>query len=335
MLYEWFENISFANEWVLPFLLMLPVIALIRLRMARTLKAAFRVTTIQTFRVKTAKNAWVNFPFWLQLLALGCIILALARPQLEDVRSKTRGEGIDIVMAMDVSGSMLAPDFKPNRLEVAKEIALDFVRARPVDQIGLVIFSGESYTQYPLSNDHENLMLQIISIKSGMLEDGTLIGEGLATSVQRLEAGKSKSKVVILLTDGKEEAPDTRIIDPITALGIAKAKNVKVYAIGMGAEYATAVSEMNPGVRYSRNTPFIDEDLLRRIARETGGEYFRATNKEGLQLIYDRIDRLEKTEVEVTTQTRYDDQFMYPLLAAIFFIALSLVLKYTLLRTFP
>ncbi|MDQ3682537.1 MAG: VWA domain-containing protein [Bacteroidota bacterium] len=168
----------------------------------------------------------MHLPFWLQLLSIGFIILALARPQVKNVQSQTKGEGIGIILCLDVSGSMLSQDFYPNRLEVAKELAANFVKARPVDQIGLVIFSGEAFTQFPISTDHENLLQQIAAIKSGMLEDGTLIGEGLATSVQRLNGSKSKSKVIVLLTDGREEAPDTRIIDPYTALEIAKAKGI-------------------------------------------------------------------------------------------------------------
>jgi Ca-activated chloride channel family protein len=161
MLYEWLQNIEFANEWVLPFLLMLPVIAWLRYRTLSSSKATFTVTTAEAFRVRTARNTFLHLPFWLRLLALGCIILALAGPQIKDVRNRTKGEGIDIVLCLDVSGSMLARDFYPNRLEVAKEMAAEFVKARPVDQIGLVIFSGESFTQFPISTDHQSLLYQI------------------------------------------------------------------------------------------------------------------------------------------------------------------------------
>ncbi len=334
MLYEWFQNIEFKNEWLLPALIMLPVLAWIRFRMSRSLKSTFTVTSTEAFKVKTAKTRWIHFPFWLQLFAAALIILALARPQMKDVLSRKKGDGIDVILCIDVSGSMLSKDFYPNRLEVAKEMAAEFVKARPVDQIGLVIFSGESFTQFPLSTDHESLMLQIYGIRSGMLQDGTLIGEGLATSVQRLSLSRSKTKVVVLLTDGKEEAPETRIIDPFTALEIAKAKGVKVYTIGMGSEGAVAVNEMR-GKKIDRNTPFIDEALLKRIALQTGGQYFRAKNKEGLQEIYEQIDRLEKSKIDVETKTKYHDQFPYLLLAALFLILLSIILRYTVLRTFP
>jgi len=334
MIYEWYQNIEFKHAWLLPALLMLPVIAFLRFRMSRSLKSTLLVTSAEAFTIHTGKSTWIHFPFWLQLLSMGFLILALARPQLKDVQSKKRGNGIDIILCMDVSGSMLSKDFYPNRLEVAKELAIEFVRLRPVDQIGLVIFSGESFTQFPLSTDHEGLLLQIYGIRSGMLEDGTLIGEGLATSVQRLSLGKSKSKVVVLLTDGKEEAPENRIIDPVTALEIAKAKGVKVYTIGMGSEGARVVSEVR-GKKIDRNTPFIDEVLLQRIAVQTGGQYFRAKNKEGLMAIYEQIDRLEKSKINVESKTRYEDQAPYLILAALFFLFLSIFLRYTLLRTFP
>lgn len=335
MLYDWLQNIEFANKWILPFLGMLPVFAWLYFR-TQSSQAAFTVTTTDAFKETTARNILVHIPFWLRLLAIGCVILALARPQIRNQQTQTKGEGIAIVLCIDVSGSMLSADFYPNRLEVAKQVAADFVKARPVDQIGLVIFSGESYTQYPISTDHESLLEQIQGLKSGMLEDGTVIGEGLATSVERLSQSKAKSKIVILLTDGKEEAPDTRLIDPYTAIQIAKAKKVKVYTIGMGSANAVPVSEMkNRNMSINANTTFIDEDLLKRIASQTGGEYFRAKDKEALQDIYRQIDRMEKTKVTVTTRTRFEEEYIYFIMAALFFLLLELILKYTLLRTFP
>ena len=324
MLYDWFQHIEFANKWVLPFLLILPVIAFLNYRTKP--KSSFVVSTSEAFRVRTFKNTLIKLPFILRLLALGCIILALARPQIKNTQSQNKGEGIDIVLCMDVSGSMLSSDFNPNRLSVAKDMAIEFVEARPIDQIGLVIFSGESFTQFPVSTDHQSLIVQIGGIKSGMLEDGTVIGEGLATSVDRLSTSKSKSKVIILLTDGKEEAPETRLIDPYTALEIAKAKGVKVYTIGMSAQNA------EPG---QANKIFVDEALLKRIATQTGGEYFRATHKENLQAIYQRIDRLEKSEIEVVTKTKFSEEFVYFIAAALLFLLIEILLRYTLLRTFP
>ena len=335
MLYDWFQNISFANNWVLPFLLMLPVFAWIRTRTKKTYYPTLTVSSAHSFTAKTSRNIFYYLPVVLRLLAIGCVIIAIARPQIKDQTSRSEGEGIAIVLCMDVSGSMLSQDFKPNRLTVAKEVAEEFVKERPVDQIGLVVFAGESFTQFPLSTNRDALLEQVRAVRSGMLEDGTLIGEGLATSVQRLAEIPSTSKVIILLTDGKEEAPDNRLIDPLTALEIAKAKGVKVYTIGMGSENAVSISERNNTTGYGPNTAFIDEKLLKRIGQETGGDYFRARDKESLQQIYSRIDRLEKSHVNVIKQTRIHEQFHWFILAALIFVVLEFILKFTLLRTFP
>lgn len=332
MLYEWLQHITFKYIWVLPFLGMLPVLAFIHFRSPKG-KSTFLVSNVEAFKVRTGRNALRHLPFWLRLLALACLITALARPQLRYVQTKNKGEGIDIVLCMDVSGSMLSKDFIPNRLAVSRQMATEFVQARPVDQIGLVIFAGESFTQYPISTDHAGLLEQIRGITSGMLEDGTVIGEGLAKAVERLSSSKGRSKVVILLTDGNEQPPDTRIIDPITALDIARSKGVKVYTIGMGAAGSPTVAER--GVRRGESSAFLDETLLKRIATQTGGQYFRATDEESLQNIYRQINRLEKSEVEVVTKERFNEQFIYFLLAALFFLGLELVLRYTSLRTFP
>lgn len=333
MLYDWIQHIEFAHEWVLPFLGILPVLAWLYFRSIAPAKSSFIVSSSSAFTVKTTRNYTLHLPFWLRLLALGCLIAALARPQIKDVQSRTKGQGIDIVLCMDVSGSMLSKDFLPNRLAVSKQVAAEFVKGRPIDQIGLVIFAGESFTQFPLSSDHAGLLEQINGITSGMLEDGTVIGEGLAKSVERLSSSKSKSKIIILLTDGNEQPPDTRIIDPLTALEIAKAKSVKVYTIGMGVLGGTSVEEK--GVRKSGSSAFLDEALLKRIAVQTGGQYFRATDEESLQAIYHQIDKMEKSEVEVVTKERFEEEFVYFLLAALFFIALEIILRYTVLRTFP
>jgi Ca-activated chloride channel family protein len=332
MLYNLFQHIVFKNEWVLPLLLALPVIAWFYYRTPSWRKASLKVTTTDTFRVKTFRNYMIHVPFWLQLLAIGCIILALARPQIKNTTSKTRGEGIDIVLCMDISGSMLSNDFPPSRLEVAKQMAIDFVKQRPIDQIGLVIFSGESFTQYPVSSDHTGLLEQIAALRSGMLIDGTVIGEGLATSVERLSTTKSKSKIIILLTDGNEQPPETRLIDPNTALEITRTKNIKVYTIGMGALGTSTVLEK--GVAH-KSDAFLDETLLRRIASQTGCAYFRATDNESLQDIYHQIDRLEKSEIEVVTKTKFEELFIYFILAALFLLSLDIILRYTFLRSFP
>jgi Ca-activated chloride channel homolog len=330
MLYDYFQNIEFANIWVLPFLIILPIIVWLRYTTFGKLKSAFTISTTAHVKHKTAKNYLVNVPFWLRLLALACLLLALARPQIRNVQNRNKGEGIDIVLCLDVSGSMLSQDFSPNRLEVAKIVAADFVKSRPVDRIALIIFSGESYTLSPLTTNHEVILQQIKSLRSGMLRDGTLIGEGLAKSVERLSSVGAKSKVVILMTDGKEEAPETRIIDPLTALQIAKVKGVKVYTVGMAGTPDEQIGRQN--VTFTSN---LDDALLQRIARETGGAYFRARDKEGLQIVYSQIDKLEKSSFERITKTRVEEQYFYLLIGALVFLLLEVVLRYTYLRTFP
>jgi len=330
MLYNYFQNIEFANIWVLPLLIILPIIVWLRYTTFGKLKSTFTISTTSHVKHKTAKNYFIHTPFWLRLLALACLLLALARPQIRNVQNRNKGEGIDIVLCLDVSGSMLSQDFQPNRLEVAKEVAADFVKSRPVDRIALIIFSGESYTLSPLTTNHEVILQQIKSLKSGMLQDGTLIGEGLAKSVERLSSVGSKSKVVILMTDGKEEAPESRIIDPNTALQIAKVKGVKVYTVGMAGTPDEQIGR--PNVTFTSN---LDDALLQRIARETGGAYFRARDKEGLQIVYSQIDKLEKSSFERITKTRVEEQYFYLLMAALVFLLLEVILRYTWLRTFP
>jgi Ca-activated chloride channel family protein len=298
-------------------------------------QAALKVSTAFSFTASSFKNYLRHVPFILRLLALCCIILALARPRQHTDEQLRKGEGIDIVLAIDVSGSMLSQDFQPNRLEVAKDVAEEFIRDRPIDRIGLVIFSGESYTLCPITTDKNTLLQQVSGLRSGMLQDGTLIGEGLATAVDRLSKGDAKTKVVILLTDGKEEAPETRLIDPLTALEIAKAQNVKVYTIGMSAQNSIAIQENVKGKKQPVTSDFLDEELLRRIATETGGEYFRARDKLSLQTIYQQIDKMEKSKIEIQSLRHYQDEFIPLLLIALALLFVELILRFTVLRKFP
>jgi Ca-activated chloride channel homolog len=332
MLYEWLQQVRFAHYWVLPFLGLLPVLAYLWVRGRRGRKPAFQVSTAALFTVRSARQRWLFLLPLFRLLAAALFILALARPQIGDVQKKNKGEGIAIVLCIDVSGSMMTPDFVPNRLAVAKEVAADFVRARQVDQIGLVVFSGEAFTQAPISTDYESLLQQIASIRSDMLQPGTLIGEGLATSVARLSDVPSKSKVVVLLTDGREEAPATRIIDPEAALRIARAKGVKVYTIGMASDRFQAYIEKGMAPRAGAQ---VDEALLQRIATGTGGAYFRARDKGGLQGVYARINQLERSNVQVVARTRYHEEFHWFVAAGLFFLLAELLLRYTLFRTLP
>lgn len=228
-------------------------------------------------------------------------------------------------------------DILPSRMAVAKEVAEEFVRGRPVDRIGLVIFSGESFTQCPITTDRNTLITQIQTLESRrFLDDGTVIGEGLATAVDRLSKTGSKSKVIILLTDGKEDPPERRLIDPLTALDIAKSRGVKVYTIGMSAGPSTIV-ENTGKAKSAQNADgdFLDEALLNKIAAETGGKYYRARDKDGLKKIYSEIDQLEKTKVDVTTTTRSEERFMPFLLAALAFLFIEALLRFTVFRKFP
>ena len=296
-----------------------------------------KVSTAHAFMVSSWKNRFRHLPFILRLLALSCLIVALARPQKKSNEQRKDGEGIDIMLCMDVSGSMGSTDIPPSRMDVAKEVAEEFVRSRPVDRIGLVIFSGESFSQCPLTNDRNTLISQIQKLESrAFLKDGTVIGEGLATAVDRLSKSPSKSKIIILITDGKEDAPDTRLIDPLTALDIAKSKGIKVYTIGMGAMPTTIVEVSgNRNKPKNANIDFIDEALLKKIAVETGGEYFRARDKQGLKDTYKQIDTLEKSKIDITSFNRSEERFLPFVLVALAFLFLEMILKFTFFRKFP
>lgn len=336
MLYDWFKNMDFAYPENFLLFGLVPLMIWWYVKQYNKRQAAIKVSSARAFTAKTAKNYFRHLPFVLRVLAVSALVLALARPQTRNDQRQTVGEGIDIVLCMDVSGSMGSRDILPSRMEVAKEVAIDFVMGRPVDRIGLVIFSGESFSQVPITTDRNTLIAQIQSLQSRRyLKDGTVIGEGLATAVDRLSKSTAKSKVIILITDGKEDAPDSRLIDPLTALEIAKAHGVKVYSIGMGVVPSTVDEQTgNAGARPAA-MDFIDEHLLRRMAEETGGKYFRAKDKEGLQNIYRQIDELEKSKVEYTSYKRYEELFLPLGLAALGFLLLEILLRLTILKRFP
>jgi len=261
------------------------------------------------------------------------LTIALARPQIRNDEQLTNGEGIDIVLCIDISGSMLAQDFVPNRMEAAKKVASDFIDGRPTDRIGLVIFSGESFTMCPLTTDRSVLKTQLFSVESGLLEDGTAIGSGLATSVERLRSSQSKSKVIILLTDGENNGG---LIDPNTAKEIAKSMGVRVYTVGVGTEgFAPMPVQTAGGVVMQREKVSIDEKLLTQIATETGGRYFRAKDNESLVSIYKEIDQLEKSRIEISVLKRYTEHFFPFACAAAILLLLEFVLRFTLFRKFP
>ena len=328
---------DFAYPFLFGLFALLPVLIWWYVKKYSSTQPTIKVSTAHAFTVSSWKNRFRHLPFIFRLLALCCLILALARPEKRNDEQRTEGEGIDIVLCMDVSGSMSSRDILPSRMEVAKEVAEDFVRSRPIDRIGLVIFSGESFTQCPVTTDRNTLITQIQTLESRKyLADGTVIGEGLATAVDRLSKSNAKSKIIILLTDGKEDPPETRLIDPLTALEIAKSRGVKVYTIGMSAAPASIIgNSSNNKIKKNPAANFLDEELLNKIANETGGKYFRARDKDGLKYIYTQIDKLEKSKIEIISFKRYEERFLPFVLAAIAFLFLEVVLKFTIFRKFP
>lgn len=337
MIYEYLKNIDFAYPAAFALFALLPLLIWWYLKKNDRREPVITVTTIHAFRVSSWKNKLKGLPVFFRLLSMSALILVLARPQKKNEEQKTKGEGIDIVLCMDVSGSMGSRDIAPSRMEAAKEVAEEFVRGRPVDRIGLVIFSGESFTQCPITTDRNALIAQIQNLESRKhLADGTVIGEGLATAADRLTKSPGKSKVIILITDGKEDPPETRLIDPLTALEIAKAKGVKVYTIGMGAQASTIVERTGSQVKpQSPAIDFIDVALLQKIATETGGQYYRARDRDGLKEVYRQIDQLEKSKVETTNFQKVEERFLPFILAAVIFLAIELLLRFTLFRKFP
>jgi Ca-activated chloride channel family protein len=335
VLYSWLQNTEFAYPWAFAALLLVPLMVYWYVTKARKSQSALIVSSIKSFGdMRSLRSALRHVPFVLRILAVICLITALARPQSRNDQELVSGEGIDIMLCMDVSGSMLAQDFTPNRLEAMKQVAANFVDKRPTDRIGLVIFAGESFTSSPITMDRNTLKTQILNAQTGYLADGTAIGDGLATSVERLRNSKAKSRVVILLTDGENQGG---LLDPTSAKEIAKSVGVKVYTIGMSTEgFASAPMQSEDGqVTLRKQKVNINEALLREIAAETGGLYFRARDNNSLEQIYDEIDKLEKSKVEITTLKRFNERFFPFALAAAFFLLLEMILRYTLLKKFP
>lgn len=333
MLFDYFKNISFSQPWFFAAGILIPLLIVWYVTGYNKSEGTIRLSDTSAAGLSSFKTALRHIPFVLRLLAIAAIVTALARPQTKNEEQRADGEGVDIVLCIDVSGSMTAQDLTPNRLEAAKNVAIDFVNKRLTDRIGVVIFSGESFTQCPITTDHAVLVAAIENIHNGLLEDGTAIGSGLGTSVDRLRTSTAKSKVVILLTDGENNGG---LIDPKTAKEIAKAYGVRVYTIGVGTDgYAPQPVNTPMGVMMQQGKVTIDEKLLKEIAGETGGKYFRAKDNQGLENIYSEINSLEKSKVEVTTIARYTEKFYPFAAAALFFILLEVLLRYTVFRKFP
>ncbi|MDR1097884.1 MAG: VWA domain-containing protein [Tannerella sp.] len=326
----------FANPHYLYLLLLLiPLIAWYILRM-RKKQASLQVSAMQAFdtpKVTTWKVYMRHLPFVLRMLAVALIIVILARPQSTNSWENRNTEGIDIMLTIDISGSMLTEDLKPNRLEAAKNVAASFINSRPNDNIGLVVFSGESFTQCPLTTDHAILLNLFKDIHSGMIEDGTAIGLGLANAVGRIKDSQAKSRVIILLTDGSNNRGE---IAPVTAAEIARTFGVRVYTIGVGTRGEAPYPVQTPfGVKYQNVPVDIDEPTLQQIASITRGQYFRATDNASLRSIYEEIDQMEKTKISVQQYSKKQEEYK-PLALLLFALLLvELLLRNTLLRNIP
>jgi Ca-activated chloride channel family protein len=332
-----FEGIEFLNKQFFWLLLLLPLAILWYIFKYKKQTAELRMSTIKGFKLT---NSWLpkfrHILFALRLLALASLITAMARPRVTDVSSKTKTtRGIDIVMAIDVSASMLAKDLSPNRLEALKNVAADFIKGRPNDRIGIVEYAGESYTKTPITSDKAIVLRSLDDVKyNTIIDGGTAIGMGLGTSVNRLKDSKAKSKVIILLTDGVNNSGQ---IDPKTASNLAVEYGIKVYTIGLGSN-GMALSPIgilpNGNFQYGRIQVEIDEALLKEISKVTGGRYFRATNNKKLVEIYDEINKLEKTDVEEFKFYNYEEKYRPLILLALGLLILEFIMRTTIFRSF-
>ncbi len=328
-------NEFFASPGYLWILLIIPLLIFWYIRKHKMFRGEVQYSGFQGF----AANQH-SFKTWLRhlqhvfrMLAIIAVILALARPQITNTDKRMKVEGIDIIMSMDISGSMLAEDLKPNRIEAAKQVAAEFIKNRPNDRIGLVAFSGIAFTQCPLTIDHAILLGLLEKLSNSMVVDGTAIGDGLGLAVERLRQSESVSKVIILLTDGIN---NMGFIDPMMAAQIAGEYGIRVYTIGVGKKGKAPYPFQTPfGVQYDYVDVEIDEALLGDIANMTGGKYFRAVDNRSLQEIYDEIDMLERTKIEVAWFSRHTDQFHIFLLVALGLVLLEMVLKYALVKMLP
>jgi len=327
----YFQGMEFANPYYfLLLLLIIPVIAW-RYFFRKKMQVSFTVPTAAAFE-KIGKTWKIRFrwvPSVLLLLSYIFFIIALSRPQSAFRLSDIEVEGVDIVLALDISGSMKAMDFRPNRLEACKKVADEFISGRPTDRIGLVVYAGEAYTQCPVTSDHNTLLGLLQKVKFDIIDDGTAIGDGLGTAINRLRESKAKSKIIILLSDGVN---NSGYIDPYSAAEIAKNMNIKVYTIGAGtngqAPYPTPYGTVMMPTE-------IDEHLLQSIAQQTGGKYFRATNNDKLKAVYAEIDKMEKTILNETIFENKVDAFFPFLLIGLCLFILNLLLSYTVFRTNP
>jgi Ca-activated chloride channel family protein len=331
------NNFEFLNPEFLWLLILIPFLAVWYFLMRKKNVAILTMPSVKGFKVKESLLSKLKpILSLLRILALVAIIVALARPRNVSVSKKTKtNSGIDIVMAIDVSASMLARDLKPNRLEALKKVAIDFVDRRPNDRIGIVVYAGESFTQTPITSDKAIVKRTISELKWGQLEGGTAIGMGLGSGVNRLKESKAKSKVIILLTDGVNNSGN---IDPRTATELAKELGIKVYTVGIGtngmADFPWSKDPRTGRLNFRKQQVEIDEDLLKEIAKETNGKYFRATDNTSLKEIYDEIDKLEKTKIEEFKYYNYQEMYRSLVLLALGLLLLEFLLRNTLFKSF-
>jgi Ca-activated chloride channel family protein len=327
--------IKFANPQFLFLLVIIPGLVVWYFYRLKNNHADLKVSDISGFgrTGRSLKMIAYHALYVIRLLAITLLIVAMARPQTSLSRQDVSVEGIDLVIALDVSGSMLAMDFKPDRLEASKAVAMDFIDGRPNDRIGLVIFSGEAFTQCPITTDHSVLKNLFMDIRSGMIDDGTALGDGLATAVNRLRGSKAISKVIILLTDGVNNMGS---LDPRSAAEIAKLYGIRIYTIGVGTVGNAPYPVQTPFGMQTQMMPVkIDEPLLQEIARSTEGKYFRATNNAKLRAIYQEIDKLEKSKIDVTEFRKKKEEFLPLVLIAFALLGLEFLLRYLYLKNIP
>lgn len=330
------EFVRFENPEILWALV--AIVPIVGYYIYRTMRGGVAITISTTASVATAAKTWRYYlrhiPFVLLIIAIALLIIAAARPQSSESNSRSTTEGIDVVMALDISTSMLARDFQPDRFRAAKEISSRFMLDRPNDRIGLVVFAGEAFTQAPLTSDHRTLVNLLQQVEMGFIADGTAIGNGLATAVNRLRESTSPSKVVVLLTDGVNNSGQ---IDPTTAAELAKEFGIRVYTIGVGTEGVAPYPAYNEwgDVVFQNAKVEIDEKLLTQISQSTGGKYFRAIDNNSLENIYEEINQLEKAKIEVENSTRYHEMFAPFLLGAIGALLLMMIFNLLILRKLP
>lgn len=329
-------NLEFAYPGFFYLLLLLPVMAAWYFWRGRKATAALKISGFENLDERIGSyRIWMrHLLFVLRMLVVALLVVVLARPQSSNRWEQVTTEGIDIVMCMDVSGSMRAMDFKPNRLEASKNVGIEFVNARQNDRFGLVVFAGEAFTQCPMTTDRAVVINFLKEIDFGVIEDGTAIGMGLATAVNRMKESKSESKVIILLTDGVNNRGD---VGPVTAAELAAGFGIRVYTIGVGTQGNAPIPVQDMfGRMVTRNMPVeIDEEVLKKIAETTDGTYFRATDNNKLREIYQQIDQMEKTRMDVKQFSRKKEEYFPFLLAAMIILLSEILLRYTLFRTIP